>query len=307
MRSVACLLVLSWCLEPAAAVWGQAPAPPALERPTFSAGVTRVTVGAVVRDPKGRVVTSLGREDFTVYDGDEPRPITDFQIDPMPVSVALLIDTSGSMTVGPKLRTAREAGRLFLSTVEAGKDEAALFAFDSRLQELRPFTTKLDHVRGSLEALEAFGTTSLYDAIADTGKRLAERPGARRAIMVVTDGIDTSSRLTAAEVSGLASSIDVPVYVLATVAPVDRVDEAAAPEKTSGDLRDLARWTGGELFLVHSPAETTEAIQQVVTELRHQYLLAIEPREEKGWHRLVVRTRHEGLSVRARSGYWVAG
>jgi VWFA-related protein len=144
----------------------------------------------------------------------------------------------------------------------------------------------------------------LYDAIANTSRRVAERsPGdtRRRAVVVFTDGMDTSSELKPAQVSAIASEIDVPVYVITVVAQVDRDRETVdAPE---GPLRALARWTGGEMFVTSSPAHESVAARQIVDELRHQYVLAFNASPAKGWHPLDVKTKDRDLTVRARSGY----
>src|SRR5262249_60473976 len=96
-----------------------------------------------------------------------------------------------------------------------------------------------------------FGATSLYDAVAETARRL-DRPAGRRAIVVLTDGIDTSSLLAVADVSARASEIDVPVYIVATVPRIDKAsyfERAAGPiARSTADAHDLARWTGGDLL-----------------------------------------------------------
>jgi hypothetical protein len=125
---------------------------------------------------------------------------------------------------------------------------------------------------------------------------------------VITDGVDTGSRLSAAEVSGVASSIDVPVYLLTVVSPLDHpgtefeVASDGRAEKTA-TLEDLSRWTGGDMRIASTPAHTSVAIQDLFAELRHQYLISFEPGERPGWHPLEIRTRKKGLVVHARGGY----
>ena len=129
---------------------------------------------------------------------------------------------------------------------------------------------------------------------------------------MITDGIDTSSGLTPGEVSGIASAIDVPVYIIATVLPIDHPGRegsvAEAPERHAdgGTVEDLAIWTGGAFFYVSTPADTSNAARQVLDELRQQYVIAFEPAAAEGWRPLEIRTRDKDYIVRARSGY-VAG
>ena len=155
-----------------------------------------------------------------------------------------------------------------------------------------------------------FGATSLHDAIARTAERVGAREGRHRAVVVFTDGHDNSSRLTPGEVSGIASSIDVPVYVFAVVPSIDNplTEFSTNVESSSftGALGDLAAWTGGDVFVASTPAARSAAAQQIVDELRHQYLIAFESSGASGWHPLVVRARNKDLTVRARSGY-IAG
>jgi VWFA-related protein len=123
--------------------------------------------------------------------------------------------------------------------------------------------------------------------------------------VVLTDGIDTRSRLTSEQVSTIASSIDIPIYIVAVVAMIDDPRQAAAPApEMTGPLPDLARWTGGEMFVASAPAHASLAARQVVDELRHQYMLAFEASgSREGWRPVEVRARNGALTVRARAGY----
>jgi Ca-activated chloride channel family protein len=304
--SVVPMLLVSW---PVAAQTSLVDPPAGMA--TFKSGVDLVTVSAVVRDLKGRVVTDLIRTDFELLDNGERRPITDFRAERAGVSVALLFDASGSMQVSAKIESARQAARHVLAWMKVGQDELAIYSFDTRLRELQPFGPYREDatLERSMVGIAPFGMTSLHDAIAATAKELAGRPYSHRAVVVLTDGVDNASRLSAPEVSGIASSIDVPVYILAVVSPLDHAGAATAVNSERpipiGDLADLARWTGGEFFVTSAPAQTSLAARQIIEELRHQYLLAFEPALRPGWHPLEVRAQHGRglLVVRARSGY----
>ena len=295
-------------------VAGQTVQPDAADQPTgiFKSGVDLVTVSATVRDRRGRAVSDLTAQDFEVLDRGVRRRITEFRTEAAPVSVAILFDVSGSMDIASRMLAARFAAHHVLSSLEHGRDEAALFAFDSRLHEVAPFTVDTRTLQGALGEVDPFGATSLHDAIADTAKHISARANGRRAIIVLTDGLDTASRLTPAEVSGIASEIDVPVYVIAVVLPIDNPEENGRPvadgqvPASVGTIRELAAWTGGELFYASTPADTSRVARQVVRELRQQYLIAFEPGTDAGWHPIEIRTTKKNLTVRARGGY-VAG
>ena len=138
--------------------------------------------------------------------------------------------------------------------------------------------------------------------------RVKEQTTARHAIVVITDGVDTSSQLTASEVSGLASSIDLPVYVIAAIATADRAnlmgDRTVPAEGYAADLRHLADWTGGTLLVASSEFEAARQAAVLVTELRHQYILGIDAGSASGWRALSVHVRAKSAIVKARSGYF---
>jgi Ca-activated chloride channel homolog len=308
-----------------AASQGIAPAGPSVQPPPseqtpraperFKSAVDLVSVTAVVRDRKGRFVSDLSRDDFIVVEGGQRRPIVGFNAEADgPVRVAVLFDISGSMRVGTKAVDARQAARHIFSSLKEG-DQAALFAFDTQLDQVTGFTKDFKGLEAKLDDVEQpFGQTSLYDAIAETAKVVASTDGGkgrlpqRAAIVVLTDGVDTKSRLTAQEVSAIASSIDIPVYIVAVMSPVDdpRNPDYGMGAMSSG-LTDLARWTGGDLFIAIAPAHTSIAARQIVGEMRHQYMLAFEASARTGRRPLEVRARDKEHVVRARSGYTAGG
>lgn len=274
---------------------------------TFRSNVDLVRVSAVVRDRKGRFVRDLNAKDFHVVDDGYWRPISDFRHDTAGVSVAVLFDVSGSMEA--RFVKAREAANHILSWLERDRDEAAVFAFDTRLTQLTPFVTGLSALPEELNLLTPFGATGLHDAIAQTARRLEGREGRRRAVVVLTDGVDNASRLSPSEVSGIASAIDVPVYVIGIVPSIDNPSAessvpSAARSALVGSLADLAEWTGGHSFVASTPGERSATARQVIDELRHQYLITFTSSDKPGWHPLVVRARDKDLTVRARSGYF---
>ena len=280
-------------------------------KPTFRSAVELVSVAAVVRDRKGRFARNLTKDDFIVEENGAKRAIVDFRSDDnAPVRVALLFDVSGSMRISSRLENARQAARQVLSALrlDAGADEAAVFSFDMNLQSLQPFTADTGAIESALSRVAPYGQTSLYDAVAQTARQVADtRPGDphRRAVVVFTDGLDNSSELKPEEVSAIASAIDVPVYVMTVVSDIDR-DRGSQAATAASSLRDLAQWTGGNLFVTSAPAHESVAARQIVDELRHQYVLAFGASPAAGWHPVLVKTKNRDLVVRARSGY-VAG
>jgi VWFA-related protein len=282
--------------------------PSAQPQATFKSGVDLVTLSVAVRSENGRVVRDLQKTDFTVLDAGRPAKIVDFYAGDSPISLAILLDISGSMAVGGNMDRAREAVSVATMSLRTRTDEAALFTFDSELQQVVGFTKDLDRIRRVSLKGTPWGKTSLYDAIADTATSVSERANRHRALLVITDGVDTGSRLNAAEVSSVASSIDVPVYLLTVVTPLDHPGtefEVTSDGRSTqtATLDDLARWTGGDMRIASTPAHISMAVQDLFTELRHQYLISFEPGVRPGWHPLEIRTRKKGLVVHARGGY----
>jgi Ca-activated chloride channel homolog len=274
---------------------------------TFRSGVEAVSVTVSVRDNRNRVVRDLKQDDFQVIDSGFGKPIQDFWSGDAPISLGILLDISGSMAVGGNMDRARQAVDIALSNMRYG-DEVALYTFDSRLEQVVPFTTELERIKAVSLAGTPFGMTSLYDAIEGTARAAAERANRHRALLVISDGVDTGSVRTAPEVSGIASSIDVPVYLLTVVNPADHpggdfaVIETGVVSETA-TLADLARWTGGDMRVSSVPAHTVEGLRDLFTELRHQYVITFEPGARPGWHPLEIRTKKKSHVVRARSGY----
>jgi Ca-activated chloride channel family protein len=317
MHAMVTPTILGLTLAVAGAVLeAQGPPPPAPIRPegqaTFKSGVEVVTVSVAVRDESGRVVRGLKKTDFEIYDSGIRREMKDFYVGDAPVSLAMLLDISGSMAVGGNMDRAREAVAVATMNLHDGRDEAALLTFDTVLQEVVPFTTNVNNIHKVSLKGKPWGQTSLYDAVAQAAKTVAERKNRHRAVLVISDGVDTGSRLTAPQVSGIASSIDVPVYLLRVVNPLDHpggeleVIETDGRKVQAATLADLARWTGGDMRVTSVPAHTSIAVQDLFEELRYQYLISIEPGARPGWHSLEVRTRKKNLVVHSRGGY-IAG
>jgi Ca-activated chloride channel homolog len=296
--------VVAMTVVPATSATGQ-------DIPRFRSSVDLVSVAAVVRDRKGRFVRDLSRQDFEVMEAGERRPILDFRAEVNgPVKIAMLLDVSGSMRMGHRTADARQVATHLFSHLGSG-DQAAVFAFDTALSEVQGFTSNLAVLTTAIETVDTpYGQTSLYDAIAQTARHVAAAGELQRlAVVVVTDGVDTRSRMTPGEVAKVASGIDVPVYIVAVAAGVDdpRQTRNGSQMAVASDLQQLARNTGGELFIASAPGEAGEVVGQMMGELRHQYVLAFEASPLSGWRPLEVRTRRDSHVIRARTGYTAGG
>jgi VWFA-related protein len=281
--------------------------------PSFRSGVNQVALNVVVKDNRGRPVRDLAGSDFQVFDHGRAVAINDFRTGEEAVSLAILVDTSGSMILGERLATARQALDLLLAQFRA-EDEAALFVFDKRLREIVPFSKDIVGLLNGFARVDPYGATALHDAVAAAAGRLTDRPSVRRAVIAITDGFDTGSELSATAASGVASLSDVPVYVLAvanTALPADaRAGAPVALEPMEGGgvarLDELTARTGGASFSASATDEATRSVRQILTDLRSGYLLGFTPHDRSGWHELSVRVSRKDARVRARAGFWIA-
>lgn len=301
---------LLWVLAVVLGVAGGWPVGAQDRQPVFRSGISRVMLNVVVRDGHGRAVTGLADSDFQVFDQGRAVSLSDFRVGEEPISIAILVDTSGSMRIGDRLATAEQSANTLLAQLREG-DEAALFTFDKVLHEAAPFSRDLTSVRRGFDRIDPFGSTSLHDAVAAAARRAGTRGSARRAIVAITDGFDNSSELSAAAASNVASAIDVPVYILAVAnasRPVSASDVALEPVEGGGVARldDLTRWTGGASFAAETPAQISLSVRQILGDLRTGYVMAFAPHETPGWHQLTVRVARKGATVRTRAGYWMS-
>ena len=261
--------------------------------PQFSTNVTQVEVYATVTDEAGRPVRDLKRTDFTVLEDEAPQDITTFLAGDFPASVALAVDRSFSMK-GTPLTMARTAGRVFVASLKPG-DRVMLISISGDVEVLAPLSADRQPVLRALDALDPWSTTSLHDAIIRSVDLLEDETG-RRAIVVLSDGVDKYSTASAADVLKRARRSDVLMYPIA----IGRDRPAFFPE--------LASLTGGRSFHLRDARELQATLQTVAADLGSQYLLGYAPAApgqggEGDWRSITVRVGRPGVRVRARSGY----
>ncbi|RPJ74857.1 MAG: VWA domain-containing protein, partial [Acidobacteria bacterium] len=282
----------------AAATWLAVSQPAALERQAvaqFSSGVQAVEVYASVTDARGEPVTGLTADAFEVLEDGEPQRISAFAAGEFPLSVALAVDRSASMA-GPRLEQAIAAGRSFVGALRPA-DRLMLVAISSRVEVVAPLSDDRHAALRALEGLRPWSTTALHDAIVES-IRLVQPGSGRRALVLLSDGVDRYSEATAAEAITRARQSDVMVYPIA----LGRQPSTLFPQ--------LARLTGGRSFQVTDPGKLESTLQAVARDLRYQYLLGYAPARppEAGnapdWRSIEVRVRGRDLRVRARDGYY---
>jgi VWFA-related protein len=278
------------------------------ERAKFRSSVDLVSVAVVVRSSDGRIVKGLRSTDFEVLDSGEKQPILQFQhSDDNSARLALLVDSSGSMVVGAK----RERSRIATELLVAGfrdTDDACVFSFDSRLRRLTPFTRNPGVLTSAVTSIQPFGATGLYDAIVNTIETVITEAPRPRALLLLTDGIDTYSVHSPADAATAAAALEIPLYVL-SVGKNRSDDDRKMPSREQSatvTLNELATRTGGLAMEAATVAELSVVTRTILSELRHQYVLAIPAGSMKGWHELTVRVRGGRVQARSRNGYLVS-
>jgi len=278
---------------------------------SFSVSSELVVFSATAVDGKGRPVTDLRREDFRVYDEGRAQPIAHFHGGRgLPARILLLVDASGSMGVD-RVANARQAASQLLHAL-APDDEVALAGFDSRYWGVVAFTRDRQAIRRGLDSITAFGSTALHDALDKGARDIASHGEGRRAVVVLTDGVDTSSQKTADEVIARSRALDVPIYAVSVVSPLDDPgserflgDKAAGVESAAAEtLARYADLSGGMAFRVSNVAGLRIAADRIASELKYQYRLGWDPSQGPSrYRRVVVVATRKGVTVRTRTGY----
>lgn len=317
MRSTTLGFVLAACCAVAAPVAWQRPAP-------FRSGADAVLLDVQVK-AKGQPVAGLTAANFEVTDSGVPQQIHVIGYADVPVSLILALDVSASVRGNP-LDELKAAAHAAIDTLRPG-DEASLLSFSQRVSVRSPWTTDRAAIANDIGALTAGGRTSLYDAIV-TAMALRDRAAGRVAVLVFTDGTDTSSWFDGPAVLDAARKADVIVYAISSEAGLVALGPAqtlragpATPHVAATALREwfdleprlfpyafldkLADETGGETLYAGSGRDLTRAFSAMAADLRTRYLVTYTPTgvPASGWHPIEVRLKGKEGTIRARRGY----
>jgi len=271
--------------------------------------VRLVLIPASVEDKRGRAVMGLTAGDFVLNDEKVPQQIKYFSVESSePVSIAFLLDVSGSMRSSGKLDAAKEAVRHFVDELRP-QDRFALICFaDEQVSWVTPFTSDRRVFLDRLMVQEGYGQTALNDAVAATPKLVDEATSGRKAIVLITDGADNASRLNVHEAIETARRVEVPIFAIGlTSLPWEDHKKRKDLGGNMGVLRLFADQTGGAMFVSRGPDEVKESVARISTEMRHQYVIGYSPGLEKwdGRFRSIELVARNGrYIVRTRKGYY---
>jgi Ca-activated chloride channel family protein len=258
--------------------------------------VDRVVVTASVVDKDRIFVSGLGRNDFRLYEDDVLQTIVDFSLETRPITMAILIDTSGSMR--EELDQVQDAAKGFVETLRP-QDKALVVDFDENVYLLQKLTPEHGLLHAAIEGTDAEGGTALYDAIYAAYRRLRTIEG-RKTIVLLTDGADTNSRFSYQKVLELTRTNDVVIYSIGLGATVLDIG-------IRGSLKQLADETGGRSFFPSSAADLENVYQQIAEDLRSQYYLAYSPANKDmdgSWRKIRLGSSAKGVKIKTRKGYY---
>jgi VWFA-related protein len=266
-------------------------------------GVEVVSVTAVVFDKGGKILHGLGPQDVELLEDGVKQEVTYFREassqgdaqERVPLSVVLVLDNSGSMK--ESLHFLQEAVLNFVYKLEE-VDQALLVSFNESVKGSAEFTGDTDRLERFVDGMQAWGGTSLYDAIHYSLERIKDQPG-RKALVVFTDGADTTSSMEDKQVVDYARSVEATVYCIG----FKGMGMGGPPR---GFLRRIASETGGEYFTPDKVGDLIKVFNEIANELKNHYLLAYTPKRaaDGTWRQIELKVNRPGAEVRVRKGYF---
>jgi Ca-activated chloride channel homolog len=290
----------------------QQPPPPAGQAPpAFRSGIDLVSLTTTVTDPTNRFVIDLGAGDFTIFEDGVGQDVRFFSRTTLPLSVSLLLDSSASMD--ERMKTAQRAALGFAQALRP-QDQAQVIDFDSRVAVVAPFGASRAEIEKAITSTVAGGTTSLYNAIyialreLNKGRSRNIEDLRRQAIVVLSDGEDTSSLVGYDEVLDLAKRSETVIYAIGIRAK----DTYTGKAYSDADyvLRQLTTQTGGRVFFPTGADELPAIYATISEELSSQYMIGYtssNPRRDGRWRQIQVRVARPGAIARTRQGYYAPG
>jgi Ca-activated chloride channel family protein len=275
--------------------------PPQVKPFTLEVEVEVVSVTAVVLDKNGHFVRGLGPGDVRLYEDGVPQEVSYFKEasadsdSRVPLSVVLVLDTSGSMRENMRFLT--EAVLNFVYKLD-NVDKAMVVSFNDSVKGSAEFTGDIDRLERFVEGLQAYGGTSLYDAIHYSLNRIRDEPG-RKAVIVFSDGADTTSTLGDRDVVDYARAVEATVYSIGF--------RGSGPGGSPrGFLKKIASETGGQFFAPGNIGDLIKVFTEISDELKNHYLLAYTPKREADgtWREIKLEVDRPDVDVRVRKGYF---
>ena len=281
----------------------------------YDVAVTAISIAVNVQNRKGRHITDLEKEDFFIYENGERKPITYFSHDyEAPLSLTILLDVSGSMALQDKLEESKEALDYLMKALLDDRDEVSLLIFaDGDVEVAANFSKDKGAFLSVLEKTEAYGQTALNDAVGVSPDFANKGSNEKRALLLITDGIENDSEYSPEQAIEVARRVDVPIYTIGYKIPLNeqflkkyKRSKGLTPSGIVASLERFSEATGGRAFFVKKPLELKNAMRLIKQELSHQYILGytsyVDPNNE--FRKIKVTTKKKSHRVRTREGYY---
>ncbi len=273
--------------------------PVAAQQPTFRSSTQVVSLFATVLDAQNRLVPDLTQDDFQILDNDKPQQLTVFQSENQPITVVVMLDTSGSMT--GSIQLLKQAAEQFIVRL-LPEDKGAVGAFNDKIELSAQFTNDRDQLITEVRDLDFGNGTRLFDGIAEGLNQLQGVDG-RKVILVFTDGDDTASRVGRGTILDRARAEEVMIYAIGLQSEMFDGQRTVRTRPDSA-LRRLADETGGGYFELKQTSDLGPTFSRVAQELHSQYVLGFEAQQLDGKvHKLTVKLKQVGMTARARRSY----
>jgi len=279
--------------------------PPRVSDQTYRVNVDLVNLLCSVWDKNTNAfVTNLAKEDFAIYEDDQKQEIRNFTRETnLPLTIALLVDTSGS--VAPKLKFEQDAAISFFQSVLRDQDRAMLLSFDSGVSLVQDFTNDPNKLSKQIRTLRAAGGTALYDALYLTSDEKLIRETGRKAVVILSDGDDTASKIAFEPALEMALRAETIIFSIST----NRGGYFGISADKGGDriLKRLADETGGQALFPFKVEDLEDSFRQINQELRSQYsigYLSNNPRHDGAYRKVEIKLAEKGLKLNYRKGYY---
>lgn len=285
------------------------------KKTSHNVSVSAISIAVTVQDKKGRYINDLTKEDFSIYENNEKRDLTYFNHDfKAPLSLTILLDVSGSMAIQDKLKESKESLKYLVTFLLGLDDEFSLLIFaDGEVEVGMNFSNNKNYFLAVLEKTEAYGQTALYDAVTVTPEFANKGNNEKRAILLITDGIENDSQYSHYQAVEIARRVDIPIFTIGYKIPLS--DQYLRkykhpPSLTSFgivySLERFSRATGGKAFFINQAEELKTALREIKKELSHQYILGYTSyrNQENEYREIKVITSKKKYKVRTREGYY---
>lgn len=280
----------------------------------YQISVSAIAIAVTVQDKGGKYINDLTQKDFTVYENKVKQTITYFKHDfEAPLSLTVLLDVSGSMALQDKIEESKDMLRYLVTALLRPQDELSLLIFaDGEVEVALKFSTDKSAFLAELDKTEAYGQTALNDAVAVSPEFANKGKNEKRALLLITDGVENDSQTTPDQAVEIARKVDVPIYTIGYRIPeseqyLSKHKRAAAltPAGIIATLERFSQATGGKAFIINQPGQFAAALREVKRELSHQYILgytSYKPLKNE-YRKIAVITSKKKYKVRTREGY----